>query len=154
MSYKSLRGRMPNGEANPVDVHVGERIRLRRLLLGLSQEKLAKMLGLTFQQVQKYERGMNRIGASRLWDMSKILNVPVNFFFEEMDFSTDENSPASISGGAKLIAENAAVDPMDKAENIELISALNKIKNPELKESLRKAIISASKIVYASKIEE
>ena len=144
------RGRI-NGQPNPVDIHVGKRMRLRRLLLGLSQEKLADMLGLTFQQVQKYEKGMNRIGASRLWDVSKVLNVPVNFFFEEMDFSTDENSPASVNGGKVFIAEKPAVDPMSKAENIELITALNKIKSPELKDSLIKAILSASKIFYVEK---
>lgn len=144
------RGRI-NGQPNPVDVHVWKRIFLRRKALKLSQEKLAAMLGLTFQQVQKYEKGMNRIGASRLWDMSKVLNVPVNFFFEEMDFSTDENSPASVSGGKKLIANKPAVDPMSKAENIELIASLNKIKNSELKDSLRKAILSASKIFYVEK---
>ena len=84
---KSSRGRTPNGQPNPIDVHVGNRIRLRRTLLGLSQEKLAALLGLTFQQVQKYERGMNRVGASRLWDIGKVLEVPINFFFEDMDKS-------------------------------------------------------------------
>ena len=71
---KASRGRTPTGQPNPIDVHVGNRIRLRRTLLGLSQEKLASLLGLTFQQVQKYERGMNRVGASRLWDIGKVLN--------------------------------------------------------------------------------
>ncbi len=69
---------------NPIDAHVGSRVRLRRTLLGLSQEKLARALGLTFQQVQKYERGLNRIGSSNLYKISKVLNVPVEFFFEDM----------------------------------------------------------------------
>ena len=69
---------------NPIDVHVGARLRLRRTLLGMSQEKLGQAIGLTFQQVQKYERGANRIGASRLYDLSRVLDVPVSFFFEEM----------------------------------------------------------------------
>ena len=77
---KSSRGRTPTGQPNPIDVHVGNRIRLRRTLLGLSQEKLASLLGLTFQQVQKYERGMNRVGASRLWDIGKVLEVPCRLF--------------------------------------------------------------------------
>lgn len=72
---------MPN---HPVDAHVGSRVRMRRTLLGLSQQKLGNRLGLTFQQVQKYERGANRIGASRLFEISEILGVPVNFFFDEM----------------------------------------------------------------------
>ena len=93
ISKKSNRGRTPQGEPNPVDVHVGNRIRLRRTLLGLSQDKLASMLGLTFQQVQKYERGMNRVGASRLWDISKVLEVPINFFYEDMDKAVANQSP-------------------------------------------------------------
>ena len=69
---------------NPVDVHVGGRVRMRRILIGLSQEKLGEQLGLTFQQVQKYEKGSNRISASRLWQMAKILGVPVSFFFDDI----------------------------------------------------------------------
>src|SRR5579862_3410669 len=69
---------------NPVDVHVGSRVRLRRTLLGMSQEKLGDAIGLTFQQVQKYERGANRIGASRLYDLARVLDVPVSYFFEEL----------------------------------------------------------------------
>ena len=82
---RSSRGRLPSGKPNPVDVHVGGRVRLRRTLLGLSQEKLGEAIGLTFQQVQKYERGANRIGASRLWDLSRVLDVPVSYFFDEME---------------------------------------------------------------------
>src|ERR1700734_248682 len=70
---------------SPIDIHVGSRIRLRRTLLGMSQEKLGDALGLTFQQVQKYERGTNRIGASRLYHLSRVLDVPVEFFFEDFD---------------------------------------------------------------------
>jgi transcriptional regulator with XRE-family HTH domain len=69
---------------NPIDVHVGKRLRLRRTLLGMSQERLGESLGLTFQQVQKYERGANRIGSSRLFELGQILDVPVSFFFDDM----------------------------------------------------------------------
>ena len=69
---------------NPVDIHVGSRVRLRRTLLGMSQKKLGNALGLTFQQIQKYERGANRIGSSRLFLLSRILDVPVSFFFDDM----------------------------------------------------------------------
>lgn len=97
----SSRGRTPDGGPNPIDTHVGNRIRLRRQLLGYSQEKLASLLGLTFQQVQKYEKGMNRVGASRLWDMGKVLGVPISFFFEDMDEATAGQSPRmfQLSGG-------------------------------------------------------
>jgi transcriptional regulator with XRE-family HTH domain len=71
-------------DPNPVDVHVGRRLRLRRMMIGMSQEKLGSELGLTFQQVQKYEKGTNRIGASRLYDIARILGVPVQFFFDDL----------------------------------------------------------------------
>src|ERR1700741_4121691 len=89
------RGRTSWGKPNPIDVHVGHRLRLRRTLLGLSQQKVGEALGLTFQQVQKYERGANRIGASRLWDLSGVLDCPVSFFFEEMDEHTVGTAPPS-----------------------------------------------------------
>src|SRR6476646_1976486 len=75
---------------NPMDAHVGTRGRLRRMLLGMSQEKLGEHLGLTFQQVQKYEKGVNRIGASRLFDLARVLGVPVQFFYDE--------APADVAG--------------------------------------------------------
>src|SRR5271163_3487266 len=73
-----------DGRPSPVDVHVGTRIRLRRTLLAMSQERLGDALGLTFQQVQKYERGVNRVSASRLFDLSRVLDVPISFFFDDM----------------------------------------------------------------------
>ena len=75
------------GQPSPIDVHVGGRIRLRRTLLQMSQERLGDALGLTFQQVQKYERGANRVGASRLFNLSRVLDVPVSFFFDDMPTS-------------------------------------------------------------------
>lgn len=91
---------------NPIDKHVGSRVRMRRMMLGMSQEKLGDALGLTFQQVQKYEKGTNRIGASRLQQISQILQVPVAFFFEgaphinagqETEGLSEAPSPAYIS---------------------------------------------------------
>src|SRR5271168_979573 len=76
---------------SPIDVHVGSRIRLRRTLMGMSQERLGESLGLTFQQVQKYERGVNRVGASRLYDLSRVLDVPISFFFDDMPDSLAAN---------------------------------------------------------------
>lgn len=83
--------------AGPVDALVGARIRLRRTLLGMSQEKLGAALGLTFQQVQKYERGANKVGASRLYEMSKVLDVPIGFFFD--DLQKDGGGAGSVSPG-------------------------------------------------------
>src|SRR5262249_48682224 len=79
---ETVVGAEKEGRPSPIDVHVGSRIRLRRTLLGMSQERLGEALGLTFQQVQKYERGVNRVGASRLFDLSRVLDVPISFFFE------------------------------------------------------------------------
>src|SRR5215203_5670149 len=78
-------GRPRADKPNPIDVQVGSRVRLRRNMLGLSQEKLGDAIGLTFQQVQKYERGANRIGASRLHELSRVLDVPISFFFDDTD---------------------------------------------------------------------
>lgn len=83
--------------AGPVDVHVGNRIRLRRTLLGLSQEKLGEALGLTFQQIQKYERGANRVGASRLYDLARVLDVPIGFFFDDMQEAAQKPAAAPLA---------------------------------------------------------
>lgn len=150
---KSTRGRMPNGDANPIDVHVGKRIRLRRKVLGMSQEQLAEKLGLTFQQVQKYERGMNRVGASRLWDLSVVLDAPIIFFFHGLTKEQLENSPAAING-KKVENVEANYDPMYDDEIVQLMTAFRKIKNPALKESLKNAVLAASKTVYKDEDDE
>lgn len=123
---RSTRGRMPSGKPNPVDVHVGARVRLRRTLLGMSQEELGKAIGLTFQQVQKYERGANRIGASRLWDLSRVLDCPMSFFFEEMDDATASASPRNLNDDSRDL-EPRESDPMTKRETLELVRAYYKI---------------------------
>ena len=115
---------------NPVDVHVGSRVRLRRTLLGLSQEKLGDAIGLTFQQVQKYERGANRIGASRLYDLSRVLDVPVSYFFEELGES------ASASGAGETVADSYQSNPMMKRETLELVRAYLRITDPQIKRRL------------------
>jgi transcriptional regulator with XRE-family HTH domain len=79
----------PRKQPNPIDVHVGSRLKLRRTMIGMTQEKLGEQLGVTFQQVQKYEKGVNRIGASRLQEISRILDVPVSFFFEDVRQEAD-----------------------------------------------------------------
>ncbi|MBB2159453.1 helix-turn-helix domain-containing protein [Gluconacetobacter sacchari] len=85
MCQEDLLTDKPSAGPKPVDVHVGGRIRLRRALLGMSQERLGEALGLTFQQVQKYERGTNRVSASRLYELSDVLDVPVSFFFDGLE---------------------------------------------------------------------
>lgn len=118
------------GKPNPVDVHVGSRVRLRRTLLGLSQEKLGDALGLTFQQVQKYERGANRIGASRLFDLSRVLDVPVSFFFDDMSLDATERKPAVEIDIGDMSQHGFDVDPMARRETLELVRAYYRIKDP------------------------
>ena len=133
------------GGPNPVDVHVGSRVRLRRTLLGMSQEKLGEAIGLTFQQVQKYERGANRVGASRLFDLSRVLDVPVGFFFEEMSDDVAASSPAQRPGYDRPPPEQE-LDPMVKRETLELVRAYYKIDEP----SVRKRLFEMTKALAAA----
>jgi transcriptional regulator with XRE-family HTH domain len=120
-------------QGNPIDVLVGSRVRLRRNMLGLSQEKLGGAIGLTFQQVQKYERGANRIGASRLHDLSRALDVPVSFFFDEMD---PPRAPAIPAGFAEPGSEAFDSDPLRRRETVELVRAYYRIDDPALRRRL------------------
>jgi transcriptional regulator with XRE-family HTH domain len=114
---------------HPVDSHVGRRIRQRRMLMGMSQEKLGEAIGLTFQQVQKYERAANRISASKLYDISRALDVPVSFFFEDVD-------PATVSAGVRGEMAEAPENAMDKRETLELVRAFYRIENPSVRKRL------------------
>src|SRR5213593_1607928 len=125
--------RQRSEKPNPVDVQVGSRVRLRRNMLGLSQEKLGAAIGLTFQQVQKYERGANRIGASRLHELSRVLDVPVSFFFDDMD---PVRAPAIPAGFAEPAAEAFDSDPLRRRETVELVSAYYRIDDPSLRRRL------------------
>jgi transcriptional regulator with XRE-family HTH domain len=120
-----------NGRPSPIDVHVGTRIRLRRTLLAMSQERLGNALGLTFQQVQKYERGVNRVGASRLFDLSRVLDVPISFFFDDMPETVA--SPAAAS--RRAVGFSDAQDPfgddtMSRPETLELVRAYYRVPDP------------------------
>ena len=132
-------GKLPygrgTGRPNPIDVHVGARVRLRRTLLGMSQEKLGEAIGLTFQQVQKYERGTNRIGSSRLFDLSRVLDVPIEYFFGDMPAEVAACSPAQ-GGGSAEKAANYELDPMAKRETLELVRAYYKISDPQVRKRL------------------
>lgn len=128
------RGRVAGGP-NPIDIHVGSRVRLRRTLLGMSQEKLGEAIGLTFQQVQKYERGANRIGASRLFDLSRVLDVPIGFFFDDMSDEVAARSPRQIRGMAEKQAKYEP-DPMAKRETLELVRAYYRITDARVRKRL------------------
>ncbi|MEX0760784.1 MAG: helix-turn-helix transcriptional regulator [Tistlia sp.] len=135
------RGRRPGsgrgGGPNPVDVHVGQRVRQRRTLMGLSQEKLGEALGLTFQQVQKYERGANRIGASRLFDLANILDTDINYFFEDMRADVAAAAPSKLHGQSEPPETSAPEpDPMARRETLELVRAYYRIVNPHVRKRL------------------
>ncbi len=93
---------------HPVDVHVGKKIRQRRWLTGMTQQQLAEQVGIKFQQIQKYETGANRVSASRLWDISDALDVPVSFFFEGLESDSDGTSSGSVP--ADIMADKEALD--------------------------------------------
>ena len=133
---------------NPVDVHVGSRVRLRRTMLGMSQEKLGKAINLTFQQVQKYERGANRIGASRLYQLSRVLDVPVSFFFDEMPAGTGDRPRSRVAGLAEGV-EPYGADPMVKRETLELVRAYYRIRDPRV----RKKVFELAKALAKSGAE-
>lgn len=129
--------------SNPVDVYVGTRLKIRRLELGYSQNKIGEMTGITFQQVQKYEKGLNRIGSSRLYEFAKILKVPVSYFFEQYELTFGNNG---------ILADNKASfddnTEISEKEILTLIKNFTAIKDP----SIRKSIITLTKTL--SKKEE
>jgi transcriptional regulator with XRE-family HTH domain len=132
-------------EARPraVDVHVGSRIRLRRNLLGMSQQSLGEALGLTFQQVQKYERGLNRVGASRLFDLSRVLDVPISFFFDDMPDSLMSTYAGQASREPR---DSAATDVLIRRETLELVQAYYRIADPALRKRMLDLIRSMGSV--------
>lgn len=118
---------------NPVDVHVGSRVRLRRTMEKMSQEKLGEALGVTFQQIQKYEKGTNRIGASRMQQIAETLKVPVSFFFED---APGGDGHKGVSGMAEGDSSTYVVDFLSSAEGIELNRAFVKISNPAIRKKI------------------
>ena len=116
---------------DPIDVHVGHRVRLRRTLLGMSQVKLGGALDLTFQQIQKYEKGANRIGSSRLYKLSLVLDVPVSYFFDEMP-----NSGKKISGFGEDETAEFENDQILKRETLELVRGYYRIIDPAVRKRM------------------
>ena len=125
-------------------MHVGKRVRLRRTLLGLSQEQLGTELNITFQQVQKYERGANRISASRLWDIGQILDVPINYFFDDMTENTMRSSPRRVSRGSEMLdlSDEQIKDPMARRETLELVRTYYSIEKPLVRKRISEMVKS------------
>jgi len=126
---------------NPIDVHVGSRVRLRRMLVGMSQEKLGEMLGLTFQQIQKYEKGMNRIGASRLYQIAQILGVSVQFFFDDIP---DEHRMPKTEGMSEGDPAPFVMDFVSSNEGLQLNRSYTKIGDPHVRKRLLELVKSLS----------
>ncbi|HEY1711044.1 MAG TPA: helix-turn-helix transcriptional regulator [Rhizomicrobium sp.] len=120
---------MPKKQASEIDAYVGRRVRLRRMLIDMSQEKLGALLGLTFQQVQKYEKGVNRIGAGRLFEMSKMLGVKIDYFYEGVD---EEKLPVSSRSSEKR-DEPPVMEFVSSGEGMQLSLAYMRIKDTKLR---------------------
>jgi transcriptional regulator with XRE-family HTH domain len=133
------------GFPNPIDVHVGIRIRLRRTLLGLSQEKLAEAVGLTFQQVQKYEKGANRVSSSRLMDIAEFLEADIPYFFAEMSVAVAGQTPSQLHHSKQLPENDVGKDPMAKRETLELVRAYYNIPDPAVRKRLRDMVVSVAR---------
>ena len=133
-------GRMASkGLPNPIDVHVGARVRLQRTLLGLTQMTLAEQMGITFQQVQKYERGSNRVSSSRLFDLCRILGVQIAYFFDEIDGDMAKQSPGALQGRAPSVVD-LDQDPAAKRETLDLVRAYNGIEDAQVRRRLTNMI--------------
>ncbi len=129
MARKKRRNVAEHGP-EPIDVHVCGRVRLRRTLLGMNQKTLGQALGVTFQQIQKNERGFNRIGASRLYQLSHVLDVPIEYFFEGLEDNTSRQSPD---------------DVMAKTETMKLVRAHFRIRDPKVRDILRRLFQTMAK---------
>lgn len=144
-----------DSRSSPIDVHVGTRIRLRRTLMGMSQERLGESLGLTFQQVQKYERGVNRVGASRLFDLSRVLDVPISFFFDDLPEAVGDTAGTAAPrrawgfadaqdgfGAPSTTAVSGADDALHRRETLELVRAYYRITDPAVRKRVFELIKS------------
>ncbi len=128
---------------HPVDVYVGRRLRLKRTILGLSQESVGKQIGVTFQQIQKYERGINRMGASRLYDFARALGVQIAYFFDGYgDYVIEEDSALAMNEPAATKFEG---EKINNRETMEVMRAYYRIKNP----AVRKRIVDLIKAMAA-----
>ena len=118
-----------DGAPDRIDIYVGKKLRMRRTLLGMSQTDLGQALGLTFQQIQKYEQGSNRIGSSRLYDLAKVLDVPITYFFEELE-------EALVANGITSTGPDLRKDPAAKRETLELVRSFSRIDDQTVRDSI------------------
>ncbi len=142
---KRKRRKIADRSPRPVDAHVGRRVRLRRTMLGMTQMKLGEALGLTFQQVQKNEWGTNRIGASRLYQLSEILNVPVSFFFDDMPPEVAGERPGLPAGMTEVQGAAYEADTLAKRETLQFCRAYYRIKSDKARKRIFELIKTIAK---------
>jgi transcriptional regulator with XRE-family HTH domain len=141
---------------HPTDVQVGRRLRQRRTLLGMSQERLGELLGVTYQQIQKYERGANRIGSSRLHEISRILAVPVTYFFDEPPIAAPvaRGQPGLVEGGSAFVFDGPPAAPkadhvdIDTRETVDLVRAFQRIDDPQVRRRLVELTRALAELSY------
>ncbi len=136
--------------ATQIDAHVGRRVRLSRTLMGMSQAQLAGSVGLTFQQIQKYERGTNRIGASRLYQFSQVLDVPVSYFFDDMPKEVTGRRP----GVSDAQVASGEEDQMSRRETLELVRAYCRISDPGVRKHARELVKLIADLAGGAKAED
>lgn len=117
---------------HPVDIYVGKRLRMRRTILGMSQESIGNAIGVTFQQIQKYERGINRMGSSRLYDFSRLLGIPVSYFFEGYDAESGNAAPYA-AGMGEDSPSNFEHEKLTSRETLEMMRAYYRITDPQVR---------------------
>ena len=128
---RSAKKQVSRSGPNPIDIHVGARVRLCRNLLGMSQTDLGKAVGTSYQQIQKYERGVNRVGASRLFNLGRALDVPVSFFFEDLSPAAAGAGRKRTKGFSEAPATALDFDVLSKRETIELVRAYYRVTDPK-----------------------
>ena len=139
-----IKKKYSRGGPNPIDIHVGARVRLRRNLLGLTLQKLVKAIGVTYQQLQKYERGVNRIGASRLFNLSHVLDVPISFFFDDLSLAAaGVGRRRARRGFSEALAAAIDFDVLSNRETIKMIRAYYRVTNPRI----RKQVLDLLKVL-------
>lgn len=130
---------------HPVDVHVGQRIKLRRTLMGMTQGKLGESIGLTFQQIQKYERGANRVSSSKLWQLSNVLDVPISFFFDDMPDSIRQSFPGYTGETAESDIPEEHLT-LHRRQTLELVRTFSRLQDPVI----RKRVIDVVRAIAES----
>ncbi|WP_247887059.1 helix-turn-helix transcriptional regulator [Azospirillum sp. SYSU D00513] len=145
------------GEAqgpDAVDIHVGKRVRHRRTLMGITQTQLGQSVGLTFQQIQKYEKGANRVSASKLWEFGRALDVPVSFFFDDMPDGLRGRGGLAPDRADSAPADDREPDLMVKRETLELMKAYHRIADPLLRKRLHDTFEAIAKACSGTKAEK